>query len=323
MRQVPGGAFQAPEMVTVPAGSFMMGSPGSEANRRENEGPTHRVTIAYSFAVGKYEVTRGEFARFVAETGYETANVCRIYVGEDLAPNSPRWRGAVWGYGRSWENPGFSQTDAHPVVCVSWFDAAAYAEWLSGKTGDEYRLLSESEWEYVARGGTTTARYWGESAADSMPACERADESSGLPWGGDVGCNDGHARTAPVGSYGANPYGVHDMMGNVWELVADGWWTRYNDAPVDGSARVYGGSYYNPIRGGGWRNSRHWLRSAGRSFEPTPAASAWVGFRIARSPSASRSAAGSVTGQGQEAGVGAIVSEPDSGHGDVGSGVFQ
>ena len=152
-------------MVTVPAGSFSMGSPSSEVGRRETEGPRREVTIP-RFAAGRYEVTRGEFARFVAETGHVTPNICRVYVGEALAPHSPDWHGAAWETGRSWDAPGFPQTDNHPVVCVSWFDAKAYAAWLSRKTGDAYRLLSESEWEYVARGGTETARYWGESAED-------------------------------------------------------------------------------------------------------------------------------------------------------------
>ena len=147
------GAFRVPEMVTVPAGSYLMGAPESEVGRADDEGPVHLVTIGYSFAVGKYEVTRGEFARFVSETGHVTPNVCwRVF------PES-RWH--EWSIGHTWRNPGFDQTDDHPVVCVSWFDAKAYVEWLSEKTGDEYRLLSESEWEYVARGGTVTPVFWG------------------------------------------------------------------------------------------------------------------------------------------------------------------
>ena len=315
----PPAPFQAPEMVTIPAGSFMMGSPESEANRHENEGPVHPVTIAYSFAVGKYEVTRGEFARFVSETGREIANICRVYLGEDIAPHSPIWRGAAWREGRNWRNPGFTQTDDHPVVCVSWFDAKAYVEWLSEKTGDEYRLLSESEWEYVARGGTATARYWGESAEQQCRYANGADISSGIPWG--LECDDGHARTAPVGGYGPNPYGAHDMMGNVLELVEDGWWTRYNGAPVDESARVYGGSYYKPIRGGSWRNSSNVLRSAYRRYQAAPIGSAWVGFRVARTLTASPSAAESVTGPGAVQAPGAVVigSEQDAGHGGHGA----
>lgn len=325
--QVTDGVFQVPEMVEVSAGSYSMGSPESEEDRREVEGPVHEVTIARPFSVGKYEVTRGEFARFVSETGHDVANVCRIYVGEALAPNSPYWRGATWGNDRNWKNPGFSQTDAHPVVCVSWFDAKAYTKWLSGKTGDEYRLMSESEWEYVARGGTVTARYWGESAADQCRYANGADASTSIPWR--VDCNDGHARTAPVGSYEANPYGVHDMMGNVSEWVEDGWWTRYTGAPVDGSARLYGGSYYNPTRGGSWRNSRDRLRSASRHRAATPTGSAWLGFRVARTLSPTRSAAAEggagneEAGSVQGSGSGAVAPIPNPGPGDVGGGPFQ
>ena len=142
---------ECPEMVVVPAGRFRMGSPSGESDRVGNEGPVHEVTISRPFAVGVHEVTRGEFARFVSATGRSMGNACHVYEGG-------------WGErsGRHWKSPGFSQADDHPVVCVDWDDAKAYAEWLSGRTGEKYRLLSEAEWEYVARAGTETARYWGE-----------------------------------------------------------------------------------------------------------------------------------------------------------------
>ncbi len=144
----PGRRFRdcdgCPEMVVVPAGSFMMGSPAREEGRYDNEGPVHRVRIAEPFAVGVHEVTRGEFARFVRETGHATGNSC--WAVDDV---NNKWM----DQGGNWRNPGFAQTDRHPVVCVSWEDAQAYAHWLSGKTKHGYRLLSESEWEYVARAG--------------------------------------------------------------------------------------------------------------------------------------------------------------------------
>ena len=132
----------------LPAGSFTMGSPAHEQGRVDDEGPQRRVTIARPFAVGKYEVTRGEFARFAAATGHSTANSCYVYWsrGNSWEPRS----------GLGWRNPGFDQTDRDLVICVNWNDAKAYAAWLSRRTGKRCRLLSEAEWEYAARAGTRT-----------------------------------------------------------------------------------------------------------------------------------------------------------------------
>ena len=149
---------ECPLMVEVPSGSFTMGSPSSESGRDSDEGPQHEVRIGYRLAVGVYEVTRGEFARFVAATGYDAGNRCRTYESGSWDLRS----------GRSWRDPGFSQTDSHPVVCVDWDAAQAYVAWLSNETGHSYRLLSESEWEYVARAGTSTARYWGNRSQISV-----------------------------------------------------------------------------------------------------------------------------------------------------------
>ena len=284
-----GGTFQAPEMVTVPAGSYMMGSPDSEEGRNDNEGPVHRVTFAYSFAVGKYEVTRGEFARFVSETGYAADNRCW------LEPATG------WSIEHNWRNPGFTQTDDHPVVCVTWFDAKAYVAWLSEKTGDEYRLLTESEWEYVARGGTTTPWFWGDSS-ESQCRYGNARDASTTGLSGGVECNDGYSRTAPIGSYQANPFGVHDMAGNVAEWVEDCGATyrclpsyepgtdRNGNAtpPVDGSAWPEWGTWHRARRGGHWGNNPERIRSAHRgeydshgSIVPSYLANN-LGFRLAR-----------------------------------------
>ena len=140
-----------PEMVVMPAGKFRMGSPSHETGRDDDEGPVHDVTIWEPLAVGIHEVTREEFGHFVKETGRSTAKKCWTY-------KSGKWKERS---GRSWKKPGFKQGGSHPVVCVSWDDAKAYVGWLSRKTGEAYRLLSESEWEYAARAGTRTARYWG------------------------------------------------------------------------------------------------------------------------------------------------------------------
>ena len=192
----PGRRFRdcdaCPDMVVVPSGSFRMGSPASEEGRYDDEGPRHQVAIAEPFAVGVREVTRGEFARFVRETNRSMGNSCWDMEGE--------WTERS---GRTWRNPGFAQTDRHPVVCVSWQDAQAYARWLSGKTKHRYRLLSESRWEYMARAGTRTARYWGESESGQCRhangedlAARRHHQSQTV-----ASCDDGYHQTAPVGSF--------------------------------------------------------------------------------------------------------------------------
>ena len=176
-----------------------MGSPLGESGRFDNEGPVHRVRIGRAFAVGVKEVTAGEYGRFVSETGRSMGNACRTYEGGE-------WKERT---GRNWRNPGFSQTDGYPVVCVNWRDARAYVEWLSRKTGEGYRLLSESEWEYVARGGTETARYWGESEVGQCRYVNGADREAKRHNSGwtTVDCDDGYYGTSPVGRYEANGFG--------------------------------------------------------------------------------------------------------------------
>ena len=259
-----------PEMVVVPAGRFEMGSPSGESGRYDDEGPVHEVAIARPFAVGVYEVTRGEFARFVSATGRSTGNSCYVYEGGEWAERS----------GRHWKSPGFRQADAHPVVCVNWDDAQAYVRWLSGRTGQKYRLLSEAEWEYVARAGTTTARYWGEGESGQCRYANGADASTGFNWR--TGCNDGHARTAPVGSYEANGYKLHDVLGNVWERVEDCWNESYRGAPRDGSAWTSGDCGERVLRGGSWIYPPWYLRSALRLRYSTDNRNNLAGFRIAR-----------------------------------------
>ena len=261
---------ECPEMVVVPSGRFQMGSPSSDKGRLDDEGPVHEVTIARPFAVGVNEVTRGEFARFAEATGRSTGNDCESY-------ESGEWKARS---GRHWRDPGFSQTDEHPVVCVRWNDAQAYVRWLSRETGEAYRLPSEAEWEYVARAGTKTARYWGESESGQCRYANGADASTDFDWR--TGCNDGHARTAPVGSYEANGYGLHDVLGNVWEWVEDCWNESYRGAPRDGSAWTSEECGRRVLRGGSWHvNPRH-LRSADRARSYTSNRYIYAGFRVAR-----------------------------------------
>ena len=266
-----------PEMVVVPAGSFMMGSPGSEEGRYSDEGPVHEVTIAEPFAVGVYEVTRGEWSRFVSETGHSGGDSCWTYERGGWKERS----------GRDWRSPGFAQTDGHPVVCVSWHDAREYVEWLSRETSEGYRLPSEAEWEYVARGGQGAARYWGESEGGQCRHANGAERAWKRHYGDvrwtTVSCDDGHVHTAPAGSFGANGHGLHDVMGNVWEWVEDCWHEGYGGAPVDGSVWISNGDCSKRVlRGGSWSNGPRNLRSANRSWVTTAFRNVNLGFRVAR-----------------------------------------
>ena len=251
-----------PEMVVVPSGSFMMGSPPSEEGRDDDEGPVHRVSIPSSFAVGVYEVTRGEFGRFVSSTGRSMGNKCWTVKDGEWEERS----------GRSWLSPGFSQTDLHPAVCVSWDDARAYVAWLSRETGEAYRLLSESEWEYVARAGTRTRYHWGDAIGRNLANC--GGGLCGSRWDG--------KSTSPVGSFGANGFGLHDVHGNVVEWVEDCWNDSYAGAPRDGSAWKGGNCSRHVLRGGSWVINPRDLRAASRSGVGTGDRSDDVGFRVAR-----------------------------------------
>ncbi len=223
-------AAYAPEMVVVPAGEFTMGSPEGQQFRLPNE-QQHRVRIAYPLAFSKYNITRGEFAHFVAETGYE-AKGCNL--------EGPG--GMKWEPDGDWRTPGFEQDDDHPVACINFHDATAYAEWLSADTGETYRLPSEAEWEHAMRGGTTTAYYWGEVW---KPGVANVDGQPGQPGG---------RATTPGGTFPPNPFGLYDMAGNVWVWLADCYNASYNGAPTDGSAWKEGNCAMRVRRSGSWFN---------------------------------------------------------------------
>ncbi len=259
---------ECPEMAVLPAGSYRMGSPSYEQGRQENEGPVHEVTIAAPFAIGVYEVTVAEFGRFVDETGYPAGSSCITFDG---------------GADRGWRNPGFRQNGRHPAACVSWNDARVYAGWLSQKTGEEYRLPSESEWEYAARAGTSAARPWGEGESGQCRHANGADASAkDHPLVRAASCRDEHERAAPVGSFGANGWGLHDMLGNVWEWTEDCWNDSYAGASSDGSAWEFGNCARRVLRGGSWFNEPSYLRAANRGRVTTGVRSSIIGFRVAR-----------------------------------------
>ena len=178
-----------------------------------------------------------------------------------------------WGRGR------------RPVINVNWEEAQAYVRWLSQETAHEYRLLSEAEWEYVARAGTETARYWGETPANQCRFGNGADALALVnnPEWRTVDCSDGYAATAPVGSYEPNAFGLYDVMGNVWEWTEDCWNERYTGGPLDGSAWEYGDCSTRVQRGGAWINAWENLRSAARSRVAVGNRYSTAGLRVARS----------------------------------------
>ncbi len=255
----PGGTFkdcvQCPEMVVIPGGSFLMGSLAGERGRVKDEGPQHRVTVR-RFAMGKYEVT---FAQWDA---CQAAGGCSHRPGDE-----------GWGRGN------------RPVINVSWNDAKQYVVWLSRRTGKRYRLPSEAEWEYAARAGTTAARHWGE---DADLACgygnvhDRTSKSeNGFAYKPHE-CDDGYAKTAPAGSFRANDFGLHDVLGNVWEWVEDCWNDSYSGAPSNGRAWTTGECTQRVLRGGSW-HGRPWdVRAASRDRYDTGDRDDILGFRAAR-----------------------------------------
>jgi formylglycine-generating enzyme required for sulfatase activity len=260
-----------PEMLVVPPGSFMMGSPESEPERESwqkgTESPQIKVTVARPFAAAKFSVTRGEFAKFVNQTGYEIEDGCYAYSGSE------------WRLQRtlSWRSPGFTQDDQHPVVCVNWDDAKAYVAWLSHKTGATYRLLSEAEREYVTRAGTTTPFWWGTSIT---PRQANYNGNSTYAGGGLAG--EYRRRTVPVDSFEANPFGLYNVHGNVWEWTEDCWNESNADNPANGSARVTGDCSHRVVRGGSWGSLAWRLRAAVRGWDSTDVRDYFYGFRVAR-----------------------------------------
>ena len=255
-----------PEMVVVPNGKFTMGSPDSEPQRDSDEVQVP-VSIAKSFAVGKFAVTRGEFAGFVEETGHKTDGGCYIWSGEEWKLQADK----------SWRAPGFTQDDRDPVVCVSWNDAKAYVVWLSSKTGKTYRLLSESEREYVTRAGTTTPFWWGNSITPSQ-----ANYNGNFVYKGGGSKGEYRQRTAPVDSFKPNPWGLYNVHGNVWDWTEDCLNGSNDGNPGNGSARTTGACSRRVVRGGSWGGDPRGLRSALRGRDTTGDRLSLIGFRVGR-----------------------------------------
>ena len=282
---VAGTTFRAcdvcPEMVVIPEGSFVMGQPGAARGPGVAAAAAEPVVmrIPAPFALGRFEVTRREYARFIADSGYEPRPGCR------------NWDPALARFNqdarRDWQNPAtpLEPVDDHPVTCVSHADATAYARWLAEKTGDPYRLPAEAEWEYAARGGTLGLRYWGEAAEDGCEQANTYDVTAAagyrLGWA-HAGCRDGYADLAPAGSFQANPFGLQDMIGNVREWTQDCATGSYAGRPRDGRAWVWlGGCAQRVLRGGSWLTSPDGATSAARAAADGNDRADDTGFRIA------------------------------------------
>jgi len=243
-----------------------------------HEQPQHEVTIAKPFALGEYDVTRGEFAAFAKATGFRAEKGCMAFVERQWIKNLQL----------DWENPGFAQTERDPVVCVDSAMIGAYLQWLQRQTGKPYRLPSEAEWEYAARAGATTPFYWGAAPAQVCQYENVADQTAkdsfteinfiAMP------CRDGFAYTAPVGSFKPNAFGLFDMLGNVSVATADCWNDGYAGAPIDGSAWTVGDCARHVMRKASFGNGRpFFFRVAHRFADRTDHRRNHYGFRVALS----------------------------------------
>lgn len=283
---MPGNALHdcptCPEMIVIPAGSFVMGSSAAEKSWAATHGgsrgsvadesPQHSVAIP-SFALARYDVTRDEYADFVRETGYPAGDGCQISPGANGFYDGTNPIKQSEG---SWRNTGFAQSGRDPVVCVSWNDARAYIAWLNkkvrgygaGAADGPYRLPTESEWEYATRAGSTTFFWWGDDDRSAADHAWYRDNSGG--------------HTHAVGAKPANAFGLFDMVGNVWQWTQDCYDDSYAKTPTDGSANIATGDCLRVDRGGSWFYPTWLLRSAPRERNPADYRDSLLGFRMAR-----------------------------------------
>jgi formylglycine-generating enzyme required for sulfatase activity len=266
-----------PEMIVIPPGTFQMGRDDGEPERYE--GPVRTITIKHRFAVGKYEVTIGDFAKFVEETGFRTQPGCMQWDGKS----------AFFDIAATWDNPKLPgpQSPQWPVVCVTWFEAKAYAEWLSKKAKRPYRLLSEAEWEYVASEGKGQMYPWGPSPDGGCKVANMYDQSAvraGLNRPVKAAeCDDGQPYVAKVGSLTPNAFGVHDINGNIWEWIEDCYVMPYPATGLDGRPIITQPECYrHGNRGGSWTSDAARHRVTFRGRDPGFLRSQSFGIRVAR-----------------------------------------
>ena len=277
----PGGC---PEMMALPQGKYLRGSPTTEEGRSSDEGPQKAVSIKYDLAVGQYEITRDQFEAFVQDAannnGFKVASECYVWTGTEFKSQAGSFR-----------KPGFDQGGDHPAVCINWDDATAYAARLAKVTGKPYRLLTEAEWEYAARGVTEATPQppypFGNDAKDLCAYANGADQTARAKfkdwtWANDA-CKDGYVFTAPVGSLKPNAFGVYDLLGNAREWVQDCYAESYDKAPTDGtSPKDAPTDCRRVVRGGSWYGIPDDLRSAGRIWYTADNRVNPLGFRVGR-----------------------------------------
>lgn len=260
-----------PELVVLAPGRFTHTPTDTGATGKTADPVRQLVSIGYPYAIGRYEVTRSQFAAFVAETGRK-AGGCWMYDGQ-------------WTYREEldWRSPGFGQEDRHPVTCVSWLDAQAYVTWLSRKTGQAYRLPTSAEWQYASGVGSDGFK----PVPGEREICSHAnvaDLSAEQQYAGWTvhGCRDGYVHTAPVGRYQPNSRGAHDMLGNVFEWAEDCWNDSLKGAPADGSAWLQGDCKQRVLHGGSWFTTPRYVAPGFRNHFEASYRSSSFGFRVAR-----------------------------------------
>ncbi|ANB73804.1 hypothetical protein AYM40_16655 [Paraburkholderia phytofirmans OLGA172] len=267
------------EMVVIPAGEYMMGARKEDfegeknyASMYEDETPQHSVSVK-SFGIAKFDVTRKQFSIFAKETEFDGRG-CSVYNGEGWWPNSRA----------DWKDPGFSQSDDDPVVCVSWADAQKFIAWLNSKLpagkARKYRLPTEAEWEYAARAGTVTRSYWDGKRSEQC-AYENARDVSARdldPAAAYVDCEDGYVETSPVGSFRPNPWGLYDMLGNAYQWVSDCFQFTYSNDPEDFH---FPDCSKKTARGASWATIPIGVRSSVRHAYKTETRDSAIGFRLA------------------------------------------
>jgi len=274
-----------PTMVAIPSGSVYIGSYEEEIGRRRAERPRGTATIDYRYALAQTEVTLEQYRRFVKETWHQSEKA--EYKGKILI-GCNYYDGKSYGYiaNHSWEDPGYPQREDAPVVCVSWSDAQAYADWLTSKTGRKYRVPSTVEFEYASRAGASTPWYWGTDPAAACDYANVGDRSFALqyPSRPSFPCDDGYVYTASVGKFKPNEFGLYDMIGNAWEWTNDCYHEDLSAAPTDGSSweeEGEGDCVFRTPKGGSWISGISWSRAAVRSRDGAHYRSFMLGFRVA------------------------------------------
>jgi formylglycine-generating enzyme required for sulfatase activity len=265
---------ECPEMIVLPAGGFDMGL--AEEGASKSEGSLRRVTIPRPIAVGRFEITVGQFASFVDQARLQAGRRCNIVVGSGTSLNHRMEHEANFR-----EQPGVEITASHPAACISWHDAKAYVAWLARRTGKPYRLLSEAEWEYAARGGTSGEFSFEGGAARICEFARFADLDSPFPDRSTCHSNNSARGPLPVGSLKPNPWGLYDVHGNVWEWVEDCWSNDPELVPVDGTAlKRSGDCEVGVLRGGSWISAVRRLNVGFRFDNLTRARHHSIGLRV-------------------------------------------